>query len=397
MRMREKWLETGHYGITSAAVDATGDDELRALLRRNLPRISYHFTEIAQPDFESDIAARSAAGEFIPLADVPDVIWKYPPPALDSAFGRVGGRATHWSSDHGSGPETPNHYADIDIAVNGHATWREQCLQNDALIDPDVWCRDFYLKWPKPEAVARMGVLPFRVWQLFDAMVECLGDNDVVGFLAYAGVCAHYIGDACQPLHGSVLSNGDGSRTARRWSEEKQHFVEVPHGIGVHLAYEGDMISQHVQAIIGGISNPPRNDRASYFSDGRGAARAVLQLMDDVVVILPPLEIVDRFETAWSAYDHGGAEAVPPSDLQSAIISAMWRDLGDRTIDAMVLGCSALALVWDSAWAAGGGPDLPSHAIPKEIIATDVLRELYISPEFAQSKEIGQIGGCLRR
>jgi hypothetical protein len=397
MRMREKWLETGHYGITSAAVDATGDDKLRDLLRRNLPRISYNFTEIAKPDFESDVAARGAAGEFVPLADVPDVIWKFPPPALDSMIGRVGGRATQWFDDHGSGPENPNHYADIDIAVNGQTTWRDQCLQNDALIDPDVWRRDFYLRWPKPEAVARMGVLPFRVWQLFDAMVDCVGDNDVVGFLANAGVCAHYIGDACQPLHGSVLSNGDGSRTARRWSEEKQDFVDVTHGIGVHLAYEGDMISQHVQTIITGVSNPPGNDPASYFSDGRGAARAVLQLMHDVVAILPPLEIVDRFESAWSTYDHGGAEAVPPSDRQSAITSAMWRDLGDRTIDVMVLGCSALALVWDSAWAAGRGPDLPTEAIPREIVDTAVLRELYINRDFAPSKQLDQIGAYLRR
>jgi hypothetical protein len=38
--------------------------------------------------------------------------------------------------------------------------------QGDALIAPDVWFRDFYLMWPKPEVVARMGLLPFRVWQL---------------------------------------------------------------------------------------------------------------------------------------------------------------------------------------------------------------------------------------
>jgi hypothetical protein len=397
MKMREKWLETGHYSITSAAADATDDDRLGGLLRRNLHRISYHFTEIAKPGFERDVAERGAAGEFIPLADVPDVIWKYPPPEVDNEIGRVGGRATKRSGPYGSGPENPNHYADIDIAVDGHVTWRDRCLQDDALIDPDVWRNDFYLRWPEPEAVARMGALPFRVWQLFDAMVDCLRDEDVVGFLAYAGVCAHYIGDACQPLHGSVLSNGDTSRTARRWSEAKQDRVDVTHGIGVHLAYEGDMISQNTQTIIDGISNPPRNDPASYFSDGRGAARAVLQLMHDVVTILPPLEIVDYYESAWSRHDHGGVEAVPASDLKSAITSAMWREFGDRTIDAMTLGCSALALLWDSAWATGGGPELPTEAIPQEIIDPDVLRELYIDPNFAPSKDIGHIGPYLRR
>jgi hypothetical protein len=157
------------------------------------------------------------------------------------------------------------------------------------------------------------------------------------------------------------------------------------------------MISQHAQTIIDGVSNPPRNDPASYFSDGRGAARAVLQLMHDVVAFLPPLEIVDFYESAWSRYGHGGAEAVPASDLTSAITSAMWSELGDRTIDAMVLGCSTLALVWDSAWAAGGGPDLPTEAIPQETIDPDVLRELYTNPDFAPSRQIDQIGAYLQR
>src|SRR6185369_3161796 len=52
------------------------------------------------------------------------------------------------------------------------------------------------------------GALPFRVWQLWEAMVDYLGKEDVLRFVAAAGVLAHYVGDASQPLHCSYMHHG---------------------------------------------------------------------------------------------------------------------------------------------------------------------------------------------
>lgn len=38
------------------------------------------------------------------------------------------------------------------------------------------------------------GLLPFRVWQLFDAMVEFASNNEPDKFVCAAGVLTHYLG-----------------------------------------------------------------------------------------------------------------------------------------------------------------------------------------------------------
>ena len=43
------------------------------------------------------------------------------------------------------------------------------------------------------------GALAFRVWQIRHAMVAYLKDDDVLRFVAIAGVMVHYVGDASQP------------------------------------------------------------------------------------------------------------------------------------------------------------------------------------------------------
>lgn len=112
------------------------------------------------------------------------------------------------------------------------------CLANPALIKPDVWSTSLYDKLPIRVPVNKRGRLPFRVWQLFDAMSDRLRDNDIVGVLAVAGVTAHYSGNACQPLHGSVMSNGDRSRMIKRWLPRKKQWDDVAFGEGVHSAYD---------------------------------------------------------------------------------------------------------------------------------------------------------------
>jgi hypothetical protein len=64
----------------------------------------------------------------------------------------------------------------------------------------------------KPIAPEHRGLLPFRVWQLFDAMVEFASTGQADKFVCAAGVLTHYVGDACQPLHISFLHDGDPNR-----------------------------------------------------------------------------------------------------------------------------------------------------------------------------------------
>jgi hypothetical protein len=44
------------------------------------------------------------------------------------------------------------------------------------------------------------GLLRFRVWQFYDAMVYYVSKRKYDYFVAAAGILAHYLGDACQRL-----------------------------------------------------------------------------------------------------------------------------------------------------------------------------------------------------
>src|SRR4029079_3625433 len=89
----------------------------------------------------------------------------------------------------------------------------------------------------------KQGLLPFRLWQFFDAMVDFASQGDVVGYLTAAGTAAHYMGDASQPLHGSIFADGDPSRTVERHHPQSGETETVKVGDGVHSAYETAMIS----------------------------------------------------------------------------------------------------------------------------------------------------------
>ena len=143
---------------------------------------------------------------FIPLADVPDLIWK-------KTRGSVpGGRDTAPNV----GPEHPNHFADGD---EPNPARRNVTLRNFSLADPQnnltpkAWFdfyRDLYeAKGQKKQHPSnKYGLLPFRVWQIFDLMVDYAKTGKLPQFVCAAGVLAHYVGDACQPLHGSYLADG---------------------------------------------------------------------------------------------------------------------------------------------------------------------------------------------
>ncbi len=67
---------TGHYSIAALAVRLVGDARLAALLKNNAQLLSFDVSKIVQKDFDKMVGQLSTANQFVPLADVPDEIWK---------------------------------------------------------------------------------------------------------------------------------------------------------------------------------------------------------------------------------------------------------------------------------------------------------------------------------
>src|SRR5262249_42103181 len=71
------------------------------------------------------------------------------------------------------------------------------------------------------------------------------------------------------------------------------------------------------------------------------AAKATIDLMRKTFNALPPEEMLQTFLTA--------------KNKDQDITDALWRSYGDGTIAAMQNGTHLLAVLWESAWTAGGG------------------------------------------
>jgi hypothetical protein len=103
------------------------------------------------------------------------------------------------------------------------------------------------------------------------------------------------------------------------------------------------------------------------FRGGQAAARSVVEMMRDSLAALPPMDIIQAFDEA------SGAQRLPH----------MFEVLGDRTVARLAAGSLALARLWSSAWAEGGGADVPDAALvaiqPQELV------RLYTDAAFAPS------------
>jgi hypothetical protein len=165
-------------------------------------------------------------------------------------------------------------------------------------------------------------------------------------FLCAGGVMAHYVGDACQPLHVSKLHDGSNAAEA-----------------GVHSAFETKMINTNKADILAGLNQRLQNFTApASLADHRETARAVAELMASVFAILPPQEIID-------AYMDNGKN-----------VDGLWADVGDRAMDCMAAGCRTLATIWSSAWAVGQGTQAPTTARDQ-----GDLKRLYLDKSFVTS------------
>ena len=193
-------------------------------------------------------------------------------------------------------------------------------------------------KWYEDEGATDSrseGLLPFRVWQIFDEMVRQLKARDDTKFLCAAGVLAHYVGDACQPLHGSYHSDGyrdAPGATAKKWP-----------GKGVHSTYEDKMVDRHSSDLLPQILPQAKafTGEIPSISAGRDAAFATVKLMSEAAEILPPSTLIDKYIKLG-----GGSSA--------KVVDALWEAFGNDTAKLMGAGARYLAAMWEAAFAKSG-------------------------------------------
>ena len=365
----EYWGAVGHYGIATKACGAIRNAKLKKLMTANLQRISFQVADINKKQM-----AGLSKRDFVPLADVPDMVWKVGPH-------KRGGM---------SSPEHANHFADMDRKLNPKlpegATLLDICDGKPQNVAVEVW-RRYYDAVQKqfPKEHESRGLLPFRVWQIYDAMVSFVKAGQADKFVCAAGIVSHYVGDSCQPLHISYMFNGDPDHTVpgevRDAKTKEMKKVQLPTGHGVHSAYEDNMVNRHVPEIMAGVDSILKHPaQPALVAGGHGAATAVVNLMQQTFKAIAPKDIVADYVKVQA-------------DKPAAQADALWKSLGQDTIKVMADGAICLAQLWDSAWKEGGG-DARISALGE--IDPAVLEKLYQNPQFLPSHTLDTIGPLLQ-
>jgi hypothetical protein len=334
----EFWGMVGHYTIANKAIDFVRNSKLKKLMQNNLERISFQVEDIDRTKLKG-----TGNRPFVPLADVPDLVWKL----------------GHGAVNRGQ-PEHPNHFADMDKPRADGQTLLALCKGHPENVAVDVW-RAYYTEVGDDSR----GLLPFRSWQIFQEMVRAAQHGDAARFVCAAGVLSHYVGDACQPLHISFMFDGipqaDGSKL----------------GKGVHAAYEDNMVDRHVAEIMAGIDQGGNGATLPLVKSGQEAAVAVVELMQKTFDTISPKDIVDAFVAAGGGPAH--------------VADALWEQFGSDTIQVMIQGCRYLALLWDSAWKLGGD----AKVTELDAVEEAGLSKLYQDRKFVPSRTLDQIGPVL--
>ncbi|HEX5000510.1 MAG TPA: hypothetical protein VFY29_19965 [Terriglobia bacterium] len=357
------WGWVGHYvigGMLPVALGLLASPKLKKFVEKNLELLTVTPDDALgnDPKVLKQGATNAAHPRFVQLADVPDNVWKgnvnfYQTEDSNGKKHRVAGPGSRGSADN------PNHFADIDLPYQAFTTFLEFNLADPVNhLKPQVWIdyyasvKPMYDAWaaalgePKPTRQKHWGALPFRVWQLFDAMVVAAGAGNQVDFLVAGGVLIHYIGDACQPLHTSYLSQGDPDRVVDRpHSPGKKMEAD-----GVHAGYEDEMIDygfleKSLAALIETEIQRQEADPGetiAAMSNGFEAAKGLLDLIAATRKTLLPGDIVEK----W-------VEFHPLSKAERE--EAMWTAFGTQTVECMARGSRYLARFWRDAWTQGHG------------------------------------------
>jgi hypothetical protein len=318
----EYWGKVGHFKVAATACSII-DGPAKEIILSNAENISFTDRDIR------DNKVSPKPRHFVPLADVADLVW----------------RTTRRK-------DSANHFADMDeMATDGKFKGKTllQLTANGGNIDPQTWV-DFYESIGVDKG--HMGALPFRVWQMFDDAVADLASGHIDRWVAAMGLMAHYVGDACQPLHVSFLHHG------RPGHPEEER---------VHSVYETQMLDRNTLNLVQKVNAAAGNLRPlALVKNGHGAATAIVALMRRTVKTIDPIEVIDAYNE---------------TDGRDRLVH-MWDVLGDRTALSIAQGAQTLAMLWDSAWIAGGAPqETPA-------ISQDVLMSLYEDSTFAPAERL---------
>jgi hypothetical protein len=307
------WGPVGHFKIGQQACFLIQDKALQGFFTSNINNLSF--------SSDSKMATHLQASAFVPLSDVPDVVWK-------TNINRVKPAVTRHQ-------ENWNHYADIDLPGANGKTLLENYLADNQSLNYKAWM-SFYRSAPHPSAATSKamasGALPFRVWQVFAQLVQYAKASDGPHFLTAAGCLAHYVGDSCQPLHSSQHSDGlNGAST------------------GVHSTYEDNMVDAYADQIAAGIGDAIAKSTFAPrpISTARDAAMAAMDLMHFCHQTLPP-------ETICQVYNDARPGAGKSATKSAAVLKALWDNCGPATIEVIAAGAVTLAAIWEAAWKASG-------------------------------------------
>jgi hypothetical protein len=232
-------------------------------------------------------------------------------------------------------------------------------------------------------------------------MVNAVKAGKADEFLGAAGVLAHYVGDACQPLHISYLYDGDPEQT--RFLQVRQFngswkTQPVSLGTGVHDSYESVMVEHHMPEIVDALnqlSTPGDGAGPRLVTGGHAAAVAVVALMQQTFDLMSPSDIVNTFVKLMAGQINGywatdQASAMRQAGAPQAVYEALWTTYGDRTKTTIGNGCRCLAMLWESAWVEGGGDVTLANA---GVVDPQSLKALYLRPDFVPSVVLDQIAG----
>jgi hypothetical protein len=372
------WGKVGHYTVAARAINAIQDPKLKGFMEANLAKITFANDQINagldtkdNPDLPKD-----PSKGLCPLGDVPDIIWKQSRKATD--YGRMG-------------DENPNHYADADAPSTGGRTLFELCDTADKLT-VHVWNAyydgiDGGSLGMDPGKPISKGLICFRVWQIYDYMIKAMTappSERAARFIFAAGVLAHYVGDACQPLHSSYMSDGDpadnqtvqytAKRTSTKHNKGDVYPKTVNPGSGVHSAYEDAMIDDNIDEIFPKIPNSTVNNQpVPPITSGQTAGFAVLTLMKKTQEDIHPKDIVEAYKAAKSHTD---------------VSEALYQQFGELTIDCLARGSKYLAAIWDAAWTKGDGSN---NIANRGAVDDKALVDLYIDRDELPSMHLDTI------
>jgi hypothetical protein len=362
----DTWGAVGHFAIASRVSKALSSEvpTLKELMQNNALIISHDDDTILNNAFKN-----MGDDAVIPMADVPDFFWK------------------HGKQGHSRAMEGPNHFADMDQPRPIDGTDLLKLCEDTNQIDPVVW-NTFYdsvkdLLDDTAVTQQHRGLLPFRVWQIFDAMVDFVNTNQTPQFVCAAGVLTHYVGDSCQPLHISYLFDGDPQQSTVHTVHHKDGTTTDTHvalGAGVHSAYEDVMVNGHRQDVLQGLDIVTTVKKSEYVKSGFEAAVRTVSLMRNTIAKLDPDTLIKKYLEIKAAKENMADE--------------MWTAFGDDTISVMQDGVHLLAVLWESAWVLGRG-----ETGNRDTSAIDVQAAMDICApaDFLHSYAVGEIGPFLSR